>query len=277
MEEYEITIRGLNVHYKHTGSGQPLVFFHGIPTNSSLWDGVIYSLSREYSIYAFDLLGFGKSSRAGSNLLDIKSQADFFREVLSSLKIQNPIICGHDYGGGIAQYFAVYERSSVRAVILIDSVCYDLWPIELLSAENTVRTLFEHLPVDIVHELFEKYISGGLYNKDKAPDVVKKYSGFIENEKAINNFLEIIKSFDYKYTQEIVPLLHKIRIPVLILWGRHDTYLKPSCAYRLNEDIRRSTIKIIDDGGHFLPEDQPKEVAQSIDSFAEHIDSGAEV
>lgn len=271
MKECEITVRGLNVHYKHIGSGQPLVFFHGIPTNSSLWDGVISSLSGEYSIYAFDLLGFGKSSKAGSFILDIKSQADFFEDVLDSLKIENPIICGHDYGGGIAQYFAVLGASRVRAVVLIDSVCYDLWPIELLSTESTVRTLFEHLPVDIVHELFEKYISGGLYNKDRVSDVVKKYSDCIKDEKAINNFIETVKSFDHKYTQEIVPLLYKINIPVLILWGRHDTYLKPSCAYRLNEDIKRSTIEIIDDGGHFLPEDQPEEVAKSIDKFIRSI------
>lgn len=277
MEEHEITIKGLNVHYKHTGCGQPLVFFHGIPTNSSLWDGVTCNLSQKYSIYAFDLLGFGRSSKTASFLLNIKSQADFFADVLSSLKIENPVICGHDIGGGIAQYFAVFEISKVKAVVLIDSVCYDLWPIELLSAESTVRTLFEHLPVDIVHELFEKYISGGLYNKSRVPDVVKKYSSCIEDENAINNFIETVKSFNNKYTLEIVPFLHKIRIPVLILWGKHDAYLKPSCAYRLNEDIRNSKIEIIDDGGHFLPEDQPEEVAKSIDKFIRFIDPSKRV
>lgn len=275
MEEHEITVRGLKVYYKHTGSGQPLVFFHGIPTNSSLWDGVAANLQGKYSVYAFDLLGFGKSSKADSTLLDIKSQAVFFKEVLGTLKIENPVICGHDIGGGIAQYFALFGDYRIKALVLIDSVCYNLWPIELLSTERTVRTLFEHLPAEIIYELYEKYLSGGLYNKDRVPDVVKKYSSCIEDEESINNFLEIIKSFDHKYTMEISPFLYKIRIPCLILWGKHDGYLKPSCGYRLNEDIKHSIIEIIDDGGHFLPEDQPKKVAESIDRFMKGFGSSA--
>lgn len=267
MKECEITLRGLSVNYKHTGSGQPLVFFHGIPTNSSLWDGVISNLSGQYSIYAFDLLGFGKSSKTDSSLLNIKAQAEFFKDVLEKIGIVNPVICGHDIGGGIAQYFALLESFKVRAVVLIDSICYDLWPIELLSTESSVRTLFRNLPAEIVGELFQKYISGGIYNKDRTPEVVEKYSGFIKDEESTNAFLETVKSFDHKYTMELVPLLYKIRIPVLILWGRHDNYLKPSCAYRLSEDITGSKIEIIDDAGHFLPEDQPDKVAQSIDRF----------
>jgi pimeloyl-ACP methyl ester carboxylesterase len=66
-------------------------------------------------------------------------------------------------------------------------------------------------------------------------------------------------------------VLHNINIPVLILWGRHDEYIRLSFGYRLSEDIKGSKIEIIDKAGHFLPEDQPVLTAELMDRFIKEI------
>lgn len=267
MDENSIAIDGIKLSYRHWGSGKPVVLFHGIPTDSSLWNAVVSHLKGNYSVYAFDLLGFGKSERLESSRLDIKSQAVFFKRVFKEMAIEKPIIAGHDIGGGIAQILAVNSPGSVRALILIDSVCYDSWPIELLSVGRNVELLFENLPEDVVHDLFIKYIRDGMFNKDNAANVAGKYLNSIENQEGIKSFLNAVKSLNNKYTIEIAPQLKDIWVPSLILWGRHDTYLRLSYAYRLSEDIRGSVLEVIENAGHFLPEDQPEKVADAISRF----------
>lgn len=244
-----------------------MVLLHGIPTDSSLWDRMISYLQREYSIYAFDLLGFGQSEKLESSQLDLKSQAEFFLEVFRELSLKDIIIVGHDIGGGIAQIMAVRSPGTFKAMVLMDSACYDSWPIQLLSAGQKLELLFQNLPKDVIYDLFKGYIEDGLYNKDKAAAVANKYWPLLQDDEGIETFLKAVESFDNKYTIEVSQLLYNIRMPVLILWGRHDKFIRLSYAYRLNEDIRNSTMSIIENGGHFLPEDQPKDAAQMIDSF----------
>lgn len=271
MKEYTVKVKGKTVYYKQSGDGQCMVMLHGIPTNSDLWDGMIPYLEKYYSICAFDLLGFGRSEKLDSFQIDIKSQAEFFLEVFKELSLKNIIAVGHDIGGGIAQIMTLLSPGTFKSIILIDSVCYDSWPIQLLSAESKVEMLFRHLPRDVRHDLFIKYIRDGLYNKQKTQLVVEKYWAYLDNDEGIEAFLRTVESFDNKYTCEISHLLYNIRIPVLILWGRHDAFIRLSYAYRLNEDIRNSVIKVIEDSGHFLPEDQPDKAAKIIKDFLDNF------
>lgn len=268
MEEHYIEVDGINVYYRNSaGKGPCLVLLHGIPTDSNLWDGVYPLIEDSYSVYAFDLLGFGKSGKPDSSEINIKYQAVFFADVFDRLGLKDIILVGHDIGGGIAQIMAVENPKNIKAVVLMDSACYDSWPIELLKAEKKINMLFENLPEDVIHELFVKYIKGGLYNKERAEEVAEKYWKYINDSHGAQNFVRAVGSFDSRYTMEIAPLLYKIDIPVLILWGRYDTYLKLSCAYRLSEDIKKSMVEIIDCAGHFLPEDRPDEIVEAIKSF----------
>lgn len=266
MEKY-MTVNGKRLFYKHSGAGPNVVLLHGIPTHSGLWDDVVLKLEKHCSVYAFDLLGFGRSDRAESKDLNIESQASIFREVLKTLSLNNVTLVGHDIGGGIVQVMAVSDPKLINALVLIDSACYDSWPIELLRTEGRVSMLFEHLPPEVIKELFIKYISDGMYNKDKVEHTAEKYWSYIDSPGGVRDFLNAVASLDSKYTMEIADRLCTIKLPTLILWGREDNYLRLSYAYRLSEDIARSKIIVLNEGGHFLPEDSPEQVAAEILEF----------
>jgi len=267
LGEYYIEVRGKKTFYKHWGDGPVMVLLHGIPTHSGLWDHMAEYLSKNYSVYAFDLLGYGESQRLESSEINIKSQARYFIEVFEELSLKNIVIVGHDIGGGIAQIMAVLNPQAFKAMVLIDSVCYDSWPIRLLRAENKLEMVFNNLPHDVLYELFTNYIRDGLHNKENAEKIAKKYWKYVGEQRNVKYFLEAVESLDNKYTLEISKMLDTIRMPVLILWGKYDAYIRMSFGYRLSEDIRNSVIEVIDDAGHFLPEDQPKKAADLIDNF----------
>jgi haloalkane dehalogenase len=49
------------MHLVTCGSGVPVLFIHGMPTNSCLWKGVIQYLCGSYRCFAIDLPGMGET------------------------------------------------------------------------------------------------------------------------------------------------------------------------------------------------------------------------
>jgi pimeloyl-ACP methyl ester carboxylesterase len=70
-----ITLSGGEIACDVLGFGPPLYLVHGTPTNSYLWRNVALRLADRFSVYAFDLLGFGQSERKDDLDFSIPNQA----------------------------------------------------------------------------------------------------------------------------------------------------------------------------------------------------------
>ena len=58
-----VSVDGLELAYRRTGTGSPVLLLHGIPTSSRLWDAAGADLARELDVIAPDLVGFGESAK----------------------------------------------------------------------------------------------------------------------------------------------------------------------------------------------------------------------
>lgn len=73
-----------NIHYTKSGSGKPLLLIHDLDAASSgfEWNQVIFSLSKEYTVYVMDLLGCGRSEKpclTYTNYLYVQLISDFIK------------------------------------------------------------------------------------------------------------------------------------------------------------------------------------------------------
>jgi pimeloyl-ACP methyl ester carboxylesterase len=75
-----------------------------------------------------------------------------------------------------------------------------------------------------------------------------------------------VAQFDELYTREIEPRYGEIRTPTLVLWGEQDAWLAPELGRRLAEAIPGARHVWVTNSGHFLPEDEPRPVAQALGS-----------
>ena len=57
------TYKDYKIFYKESGTGDPLLLTLGFPTSSWDWNKVWDSLSKQYKVYAMDMLGYGFSSK----------------------------------------------------------------------------------------------------------------------------------------------------------------------------------------------------------------------
>jgi pimeloyl-ACP methyl ester carboxylesterase len=76
-----------------------------------------------------------------------------------------------------------------------------------------------------------------------------------------------VAQFDERYTREIEPRYSEIETPTLVLWGEQDGWLALDFGRRLAEAIPDARLASLANAGHFLPEDQPRSVAETLVSF----------
>ena len=88
----------------------PLLLIHGYPTASYDWVRVWPRLAARHSLYALDLLGFGRSEKPRDTDYPIELQADLCMALLDDRGVGNAHVLAHDYGDTVAQELLARER-----------------------------------------------------------------------------------------------------------------------------------------------------------------------
>lgn len=91
-------------------SGTPLVLVHGMGGGIGLWAKNLEHLARNRPVYAFDLLGFGKSSRPSLSSNPEEAERQFveaIEEWCKTMKLERFILLGHSLGGYLCTAYAL--------------------------------------------------------------------------------------------------------------------------------------------------------------------------
>ncbi|MDX9982695.1 alpha/beta hydrolase [Sphaerochaeta sp.] len=99
----------------------PMVLLHGSCSTSAAWLGDLSSLSREYHVYAVDILGEPGNSEEFRLDLHSNEYSHWLGEVLDALSIQKAVLMGNSLGGWLALHFGATAPERVKALILLAS------------------------------------------------------------------------------------------------------------------------------------------------------------
>lgn len=267
-------VNGSRIAFTHRGEGDAVVLLHGTPSSSYIWRNIAPELlGAGFSVYLYDLLGYGRSERPWDPAVDtsVSAQVPLLRQLMSEWGLERAHLVAHDIGGGIAQRFAIFYPSMVRSLTLVDTVSFDSWPSKrtreqmaqgldaLASApDNVHRTHFREWLLSAVHHK-ERFAAGALN------DYLDLISGPVGQASL---FQHQVAYYDHRHTSEIAPRLGELAdLPVQILWGENDAWQVVDWAYRLQAAIPGSLLDTLPECGHFAMEDQPEEVSRLVVSF----------
>jgi pimeloyl-ACP methyl ester carboxylesterase len=117
-----ILVNGINTRYWQIGdSGSTIILLHGGNGSIEFWLYNIASLAQDHQVYAFDMVGSGKSDCPDGSY-SLGYQAEFLHGFMAALKIDAATLIGNSMGGGIALEFTRLYPDRVDKLVLVDSM-----------------------------------------------------------------------------------------------------------------------------------------------------------
>lgn len=262
-----VEIQGNSITYYREGKGETVLFVHGITTYSFIWREIAPHFQDNYDVVLIDLLGCGDSDKPLNEDFSLNRQAHLIKDFCEKIGVTKFHMVCHDIGGGIGQIVAVNYPHLLYDLTLINSVAYNFWPVQPIVAMRTpiIRQL-AMASLDL--GMFEVIVKRGLYHKTRLTTEFMNY--FWKPMKTTigrKSFLHFAKCLDNTNLTEIESELRQLRIPTLIIRGEADVYLSASISEKLHAEIPNSLLVKIATGGHFIQEDEPEELSNTILKF----------
>ncbi len=261
-----VTLSGGEIAYDVLGFGPTLILVHGTPTYSYIWRDVALRLADRFSVYVFDLLGFGQSERREGINVSIPAQARLLAELVDALGLDAPSVAGHDIGGAIALRAHLLEGVPFGSIALVDSVALRPWISPTTRHVKAHLDVYETMPTDVFEAIVASYLRTAAY-RSLGDDAFAAYMDQWKGELGQRLYLQKDAKLDEDDTADFESLLPSIAVPVRIVWGEQDAWLAPTIAQRLHETIPASDLVLLPETGHFAMEDSPQEVAATLFDF----------
>ena len=264
------------VHYVTAGQGRPLVLLHGWPQTWYAWRKVMPHLAAHHRVIAPDLRGLGDSSRPLEGF-DKRRVAQDVAELLQQVMgIDSADVVGHDWGGPVAFAIAAFHPGLVRRLVMLDTAVPGdgsgtfsqhgrRWhhalhqtaglPEQLLAGREDIycRWFYEHYG----------HVPGAI-----GPADVAEYLRTYANAETTRTGLAYYRSIDSDVEVNAAFLRsERLAMPILAIgggkaFGRGTETL--SSLQRVGTDVRGG---VMDDCGHWVPEEHPERTAHEISSF----------
>ncbi|MTB51534.1 alpha/beta fold hydrolase [Lewinella sp. W8] len=129
-------VQGYRIAYREAGRGDCVLFLHGWPTNSLLWEAHMDALKSTHRVVAIDWIGFGRSDKPDGFDYSFSSMARVLDQVIAQLlgPEEQFTLVGHDIGGPPAILWAAKHPQRLRHLILLNTVLYTLHtPLDRIS------------------------------------------------------------------------------------------------------------------------------------------------
>lgn len=254
----------LEVAYYDEGTGDPVVFLHGIPSWSFLWRDIVPSIADERRVIVPDMVGYGNSATHDGFDRSIRAQEAMVHDLLDGLGIDTVSFVGHDIGGGVGLRYAAHRPDAIDRLVLSNAACYDSWPVEFVLDLGLPGAIEDTSVEDVRSMLGERY-EATLYGDDPSEEFVEGMTAQWHSEESITSLGRNSIATNTNHTTEID--YTAITAETLLLWGAEDESQPISSAYRLQEDLDTTELVGLDEANHWVIEDRTDAYREELRSF----------
>lgn len=240
------TYENININYEYIDNKKEntLVYLHGWGQNIQMMLPIAKPFAKDNNVLVIDLPGHGKTKEP-SYAWELDTFVDMLHELFKFLKIDDPILIGHSFGGKISIIYA--SKYKVKKLVLLSSP----YKVKITKQPLKVRVL----------------------------KTIAKIPGF---KSLANYFKKHIGSTDYKNASPImrdILVKHvntdttenckRINVPTIIIWGTNDNTVSIDSAYEIEKLIKDSAVIPYEGMDHFAYLDDTQKTINIIKSFIE--------
>lgn len=260
-----IRANGIDIDYRDSGAGAPVIFIHAFPLNQTMWNDQVVALQSSYRVITLDLRGFGQSD-APEGAYSMDQMAADVRELMSALKIDRAVLVGLSMGGYISLAFCRNYPNAVQAVVLADTRAgadtLEARERRLRSAEKAEQVGAHAIAEDMIPLLL------GKTSQERRPSVVERVRRIIEANPP-QGIANAQRGMAQRH--DSTGVLPDIACPALVIVGSEDTLTPVTEAKSLRNGIRGASLRLIDGAGHLSNMEQPEEFNSALTEFLDSL------
>ena len=247
---------------------ETLVILHGYPTSSYDYYKVLPELAKKYRVIIHDHLGFGFSDKPIEYSYSLIEQADVALELWKQLGLKKVTLLAHDYGTSVAtEIIARHNKQQINLQISSLILCNGSMHIELSKLRIIQKLLRNKITRKWVAKLtnypiYRKNIRNVYFDKNKVTNNELQemwYQLEHNNGKKVIHYLSNYINERYTFWHRWIGALKETQIPTKIIWAKNDPIAIPKIAEFLHEEIPNNQIFWVENCGHFLMLEKPKE------------------
>lgn len=267
MVQKSVAVEGRSWPYLEGGDPAKLTLLlvHGFAGDKDNWSMIAPYLTRDYHVIAPDLPGFGENERNPDLAYDLHAQTARLKAFADALGLDRPHVGGNSMGGWIALRYAIDYPDALASLILL----------------NNAGVIGEHesdLQKQAANEDYNPLVLANLADADRLVAMVVHKPPFIPARLKPVLYADALRYRDQLDTVFWViatemrdhPLndrLGEVKVPTLILWGRHDRLIDVSCVPVLEQGIAGSSAHVFEHLGHVPMVEDPKATAVVMKGF----------
>ena len=261
--------------YRIYGTGPKIVLLlHGLAARSETWTDLVPQFPADrYTVYLVDLLGSGESTKPRRADYSIRGHSQRLLCFLEQERLAGVTLVGHSLGGAIVLVAAIEamikgDTDTLSSMVIIGGPGY-----------------IQRLP--LMAEIFRRPYAAALFIALYAPDLwitlglkmayhdhrlvdrehIARYAPCYRNRESKRALVETCRQLVPVDQEEIASRYKDLRLPVLLLWGRHDQIVPLSQGTKLEAAIPGSQLYVIEECGHNPQEEKPELTFSIIDKF----------
>ncbi|MFD1859915.1 alpha/beta hydrolase [Aeromicrobium camelliae] len=259
---------GRTVAWNRFGDGPPLVFLHGTPWSSALWRPIAQALSSRFTVYLWDMPGYGVSSKHPDHAVDLGVQGELFAQLLREWGLERPHVIAHDFGGVVSLRARLLHGARFASLCLVDVVALRPWGSPFFRLVKQHAEVFEQLPPAVHRGAVEAYISGASHRGLRPEDLAMLVEPWTGGEGPAALYRQMAQA-DERFTDEVEPLYGTIDEPTHIVWGAEDEWIAVDRAHRLQSLIPGASLTLVEGAGHLIQLDAPAQLTAELTRWTE--------
>jgi proline iminopeptidase len=279
-----ISIRGVSLFVQVIGHGYPLVLMHGGPglDHTSLLP--LQPCAEHFTLIFYDHRCNGRSERAPVSTMtfeNLTADAECLRQTLGFDKWA---VLGHSFGGNVALEYALRYPASLSHLILMDTGG-DQWWVNRNAPQILAKRGYGASTVQAAHRFYNGQLTPGEF----LPIAMKFMRAYFYRNFLLEMAHEVFSSGPhpkmrpestiFSYSQllkgwTVMDRLGEIKVPTLVLAGRHDFLFPPEHQAILADRLPNAQLEIIERAGHNPQMERPAEVIEVVKCFMSAVNPG---
>jgi pimeloyl-ACP methyl ester carboxylesterase len=244
--ESYIEVDGCRTRLRRGGKGDPLLFLHGASGAPAILP-FMEKLAQRFDVLVPEHPGYGQTAEP-EWLENIHDVAYFYLDFLKQLNLRNVTLVGNSMGGWIAMEIAVRDTSRLKSLVLVS-------PAGIPAPGVQPADIFLMAPEDVVRNLFvDQKLAEARLAQPEDIDVSLK-----------NRHTTARLAWEPRLYDPFLPKwLHRIDVPVKIIWGREDRILPVAFAEEFKRLMPKAQIHIVDNAGHLPHAEKPDQFVELV-------------